>query len=564
MKLLELKIRRSVAGSCYLLINQQATPHLNLPYAGDTLRLESAGHPQLTNSIFYLRGNSTSSDYTEIRVNKAQRDIIIRTLMQFCGSNGFRFSINISNNSSIEFLCSNGSFPLGHIIVNNLSEAISVVQSWIEHIDRKDTFTLDDLGPGSELYFTNMSTLPVKSKPRKVTETKYSCTICNKKDIVANKMQSSTICRKCYDEIPECITCHKKNKILNKYNDITIGEVLICDRCYHLSNCIDCKKEGLTLLFKPSIKIHENGKNECLPSSHCNKCSQKLTTCKHCSYSYDHNIYSICPCRIPKTFKDMIYPYNENVLNHLPLDEGTKELFGIEIEVGVHLKNRHKFQEVYQQTSDVIYNNAITLYDSSIDYIDKSNGIENQYKGFEIVSRPLTYKNILGFIKHLSENRHPLLRCWEVGTTGIHIHVNKQFLSNIDIGKILIFINDKKNRKFIKMIAKREDGKYAKFVPRTMADYCDDSPECHYYAINTNKPHTIEFRIFRGTLNQVTMLSYIQFVKSLIEYVKSNSINSLKYSDYVNWLMNTTTQYPELTSRIRREDLENIDEEGQI
>ncbi len=209
---------------------------------------------------------------------------------------------------------------------------------------------------------------------------------------------------------------------------------------------------------------------------------------------------------------------------------------------------------------------AIAVYDSSIDWLDGSDKTQrNTYRGFEIVTRPLNLENMIDFIKRLTEKRHEKLRSWHVGTAGIHIHVarNRQKkdrngrrvpnLTEIEIGKLLMFVNEPKNRHMIKHIARRYNAKYARFQNKRIIDCRDKSKDCHYDAINTNKDHTIEFRIFRGTLNQETILSYLQFIYAAIAFVRITPANSksLSFIRFLEWLSRTPkSQYRHLKKRL--------------
>jgi len=379
-----------------------------------------------------------------------------------------------------------------------------------------------------------------------------------------------------------CEICRGYTNELNAVTDSMGQEYKACVNCSRTKICIICKNRELINSVKYKISIDNEGNIEggrLSGSNHlCTKCCSSDSSylrCGKCGSYYDKIRYSRCPCSIPHDFKKMIQPYNADVTHTHSADVFSIELFGIEIETGVLYKQREKYEEVYNQTYELVKNDAIMVYDSRIDYLDGSQKKKpSNYRGMEIVTRPMIYKNALRFLKKFSKNRHPLLKSWEVGTAGIHIHTSKAALSRIQIGKLGLFINDKKNRELLKLIAKRENKKYAKYLTRKLTDYADNSHECHYYALNTSKPNTIEIRIFRGTLNLDTLISYLQFFKSLIDFIKlapngvasSSEENNLYYKDYIDWLMTTEkSRFRELKNRIKKELTDNIIiEEGEI
>jgi hypothetical protein len=371
---------------------------------------------------------------------------------------------------------------------------------------------------------------------------------------------------------PNCGGASEDKNYLKKYTNSLGKKSEMCSYCNKTVKCSCCGFDEPTRFVRRAIDISaEDGANIRLQI--CTKCSQQKFPegCQNCGYYYNHKEFHQCPCQIREDFKSMIQPFNADVLKFYKMDTYSDELFGIEIESGTLARNRRFFPEIADVTGELIAGDAIMKYDSSIDYINKAEGVKNLFRGFEVVTRPMLYKNTIRFMRKFCKNRHPTLRSWEVGTCGLHIHVSKKCLRPIEVGKILLFINSKVNRNFIKMIAKREDKKYAKFLPKKITDFNKNTPGAngvpneHYEAINTSKPHTIEFRMFRGTLNAQTMVSYLQFVKSLVEFVRVTENINLTYKKYVDWLFSTErSSFRELKERIKSEQVTRIKEDGEI
>lgn len=407
---------------------------------------------------------------------------------------------------------------------------------------------------------------------------KLSCSNCDSSDYLQIDHELNDVfCANCNNKANEkkCYNCRKlSNKVVDY--ESCVGKIELCPKC--INNQIFC---GHCFTYNPSRLMQKeyifapSGKTV----SHqltCIKCcdTKNNLTLHNYHHYYDSSKYDTCPCLYMLDFKNKINVWNDDVLNYYTKDRESTELYGIELEVGSHVKNRPVYSDILNKVQNLVDGDAILKYDSSIDYLDGSKKQHpNDYRGFEIVTRPMTYKNSKKFLSDLVDNRPDELRSWQVGTTGVHIHVNKKYLSKLEIGKLLLFINNSKNRPFITFIAKRENKKYAKFLKRNILDYGDDSHNCHYYALNTSKPYTIEFRMFRGTLNKTTLLSYLQFVKSLIEFIKIHSIsgkapyvstklNGLSYKLYLSWLFSTNrSQYRELKYRIKHNEDFTFDEQ---
>src|SRR4051812_17519678 len=85
--------------------------------------------------------------------------------------------------------------------------------------------------------------------------------------------------------------------------------------------------------------------------------------------------------------------------------------------------------------------------------IMKNDGSLPQGASFEICSRPATLeihkKTWQTFFQdeEIQKNLMPTKAC------GMHVHINRDQLSDLQIGKIVFFVQSKENRKFIRLIA---------------------------------------------------------------------------------------------------------------
>lgn len=346
--------------------------------------------------------------------------------------------------------------------------------------------------------------------------------------------QNMLMCGKCMSKYSKCDLCSNLRDKLTEHTDSLGKKKNVCAYCKPTMTCDKCGFKELKLEQILFYFIDNNGETQ--STKLCKKCGQNNKNCGFCGNYYVPE-YPDCPCRIPKDFKGMLQPYNADVTQHLPLDEDCT--MGMELEVGVHLKHRPYWLQIYNQTHELTNQDAITVYDSSIDYLDGSAKTKpNTYRGFEIVTRPMNERNMIKFIYKLTENKHKLLKSWYVETCGIHIHYSRKHLTKIEIGKLLKFINEPGNNRLIKFVARRYNPKYAPLSPKKITD-CKIKPKDHYHALNLSKNPTIEFRIFKGSLKRDTLLSYVQFVKSSIAFVRNTSACDLTAERYLEWIQTT-------------------------
>lgn len=130
-------------------------------------------------------------------------------------------------------------------------------------------------------------------------------------------------------------------------------------------------------------------------------------------------------------------------------------------------------------------------------------------------------------------------RSHNTNTCGLHIHINRRAFGDTQdeqtktIEKV-IWLTEKFKTE-IEVFARRQANRYAQFrtSPRDDSDTKKRkiketfNPPHHYYNINTNKQHTIEFRMFRGTLKINTIIMSIVLCKNLISIAKSRSENEI-------------------------------------
>jgi hypothetical protein len=151
--------------------------------------------------------------------------------------------------------------------------------------------------------------------------------------------------------------------------------------------------------------------------------------------------------------------------------------------------------------------------------------------GFEIVSHP----HSLAEMQNLNWNflrtlRSKGFRSWDTDTCGLHVHVSRTAFrkdGKRDEAHELRFqklIYD--NSTQVCAIAGRQSS-YARFmdkgklVPKVKYGQSMD----RYEAINVQNDHTLEIRVFKGSLRKERVLSAVEFIHSAVEYTRNMKIN---------------------------------------
>lgn len=305
-------------------------------------------------------------------------------------------------------------------------------------------------------------------------------------------------------------------------------------------------------LFHRSLrrKLYRNGEE--LNVMHTTIDSPKFVHCGNCGTYYDApNGNEVNPVRVREDIlnqhdgricdrcydliltKTVIKPYNDKTYPKMictsvkrwrvkekkavPTEFKARRLFGAEAELEVKDKThlaKHAIILIKTLGPDFV----LAKHDGSIKDPD------GNVVGFELVTAPadLTTHRARWRAIESAEN-YTLLRSWDTTTCGFHVHVSREVLSALQIGRIQTFVNHPANKKFIEIVAGRSEQKYTKYYPKKLADSLRPIPggnhdEKRRVAVNLCNEKTIEFRIFRGTINYQHMIRNIEFCDAVCDY----------------------------------------------
>ena len=240
------------------------------------------------------------------------------------------------------------------------------------------------------------------------------------------------------------------------------------------------------------------------------------------------------------------YPTEERLckqkLKQEPQITKTTLVSGLEIEMEAREDCPYDFP---QQITD-LFNEEYCMF--------KGDGSLN--RGFEMVTAPCTLEyhrealsKLFNWHNWKDDDGNTHVKAWNTDTCGLHINLNRKSFSQAEIGKILVFINDEMNTKFINKVSGRSSEGYAKRSPKKISDgkfinFVDEK----YVAVNLTHTTHIELRIFRGNVTRNGILRCLEFSYALAHYVKrcSIKISSLHYQEFLKWFNNPRikSQYP--------------------
>lgn len=211
-------------------------------------------------------------------------------------------------------------------------------------------------------------------------------------------------------------------------------------------------------------------------------------------------------------------------------------------------------------------------------YFERDGSLDD-YHGFEIITQPLgktewadyapklldvlTRKGVVGYNHPDTSNSY-----------GIHISVNRNYLSPLQEARMSMFLTAHENSAFVRSIAQREriyGGESSRQIGsiysgeqkiRNIGGINQYHPNKKIYGMGKYSPlnlkdYVAECRIFQSTLHTESFVKNLEFMWALVEWtsVKTASGSSWMHTDFVKWLCarpDVEVDYPYLLAYLRR------------
>lgn len=215
-------------------------------------------------------------------------------------------------------------------------------------------------------------------------------------------------------------------------------------------------------------------------------------------------------------------------------------LFGVEAEVEMA-------EPASGSTKNRIANSVLRSLGSEFAIIKSDGSLDN---GFEIVSAPACLETHRRYWPKLdSMPDKDSLRAWDTSTCGFHVHVGKDSLTTLQVGRIIHLINHPANKSFVQKVAGRSSDRWSKFINKKLSCAHPNLTQStdKYEAVNTLHRETIEFRIFRGTINTRHIIRNLEFVDAVCQFClpSSRSFKELAESaSFIRFCVENRKAYP--------------------
>ena len=310
--------------------------------------------------------------------------------------------------------------------------------------------------------------------------------------------------------------------------------------------CTECADDGdytnsctiCDVLTSPDAYYDFQNREGCISEEYvCRSCfTTRVYRCNgyDCDVVFVRNNRGLCDI----CTENSLQSWDANVLNHknVVLDT-TKIYYGVELEVEWTGDHPAKWGELISAVEDC----AIVKGDGSLDY------------GAEIVTIPASLAKHKEWWPSVREKFPSSIRSWDTSTCGMHVHVSRKPLTQLQIGKMLVFLNAKSNRHWLDYLAGRGSTEYCNIYPKKFGDVKNYDEE-RYEALNLCNAGTVEFRVFRGTLNVQRILRNIEYVAAVVDYcgiARTSARDMEKFSTFIEFLGQERKTYPALFEKVQ-------------
>lgn len=386
----------------------------------------------------------------------------------------------------------------------------------------------------------------------------------------------------------ETIICFECGGEIQEGEDrYSIGnENYICEDCKdeYYSYCEDCEE---LVHVDDLVAVDDNNRYVC------EDCSDSYYTCDHCEglysehhiavntirltlcdYCYSNYYFTCAGCdevehldygetvdgyyycsSCAEEYRGPIQPYS---YKPVPVFFGGSAGYGVELEIDEGDYKQEAARAISEAGGDHIYlKEDGSLSSAGIEIVTHPASLDYHMNNFpwdDICRVALSY----GYRSH------------DTDTCGLHIHASRSLFGislmeqDLTIAKIMLLFDRWYDTEIVKF-ARRNLMKMRRWADKPDAGIepgdDENSARCkakntanhRYKAINLCNTHTVEFRIFRGTLKRDTIIASIQWVDVLIKYCRETQLKDLFNVTWNDIFGNTG--YTELTEYLKQRNL---------
>lgn len=392
--------------------------------------------------------------------------------------------------------------------------------------------------------------------------TAQTCAVCSTDidaDDVLMTVNDDVVCNDCVRSCERCDDVYSTDDDMSVVNGDSVWCAdCVSQRAYYCDSCEEYNSYG-------AVRLQDRREDWC------EDCLSNTYWCEDCDGYY---VDGCDEGHDDEPDERIIHDYNykPDALFH-----GTKAerlYFGIEIEV-----------EAYRNLSEAS-EYAYRLEQLGLAYLKSDGSLSN---GFEVVSHPISHHYWKNEAQEFFDTMEGLrtehkVKSWDTTTCGIHIHVSRTGFGNAVTGEgsgphMHRFLNlIYSNQELYEALAGRASSRWASFhdIDREVWNYDTDGNRRgtksvrhirnkithgyaseRYSAVNTKNAHTLEIRIFRGSVNSNVIKAHLDLAHASVEYTRVMSVSqvrdgALSPDNFIAYIKANEVLYPELVARLAK------------
>jgi len=388
------------------------------------------------------------------------------------------------------------------------------------------------------------------------------------------------------NEMLTCTNCSSEVSVDDAVHDSNASDIIYCNDCYRICercddiggtddnwNCIDdseywcenCTEYAAT--WCDYCESYNTGSSIYVSDRQCSYCENCADNASYCDDCDEYNMDG-CDCS-EGTRMIHDYSYRPDPIFHATTSDD-RLFFGIEIEVENPQRmgwgNKVEAAEYAQAQLEPI----------DLAYLKSDGSLSD---GFEIVTHPMThdfYQNqaseLWNTLEHLRTNYS--MKSWGTSTCGLHIHISRTgFKGGAHMHRFLNLIYS--NEEFYSLMAGRNSSRWAKFDDvlqsawegerdefgsrnyKTWRSYRDKIEHGRrsdrYSAVNTQNAHTLEMRIFKGSIKSSRVKAMISLAHASVEFTRNLTVQdvvagALNSDTLMTYIDENASMYPDLVA----------------
>ena len=374
----------------------------------------------------------------------------------------------------------------------------------------------------------------------------FVCDICGEEHGIGARTtvrDGRDVCEHCLET--DFAYCEHCNEYVDAYDIVSIdnGREYWCQSCaeedaYLCEDCEDWFTRGRMFTIYGSYRADRNICDHCYTYRDWHQCEDCGAVVRECDDAYwDEDAEEwLCRSCYERHSTNAIHNYSykpEPEFAYRGNEDYAKTLmFGVELEVdSVNDIPCDDRRETAKAVTEAAGGRVYCKSDGSLD------------SGFEIVSHPaslahhmyqMRWANLMRICNKAGYRSH------ETETCGLHIHVGRTQLGNDNLSRELAVCNlvilSKTLQSELTKFSRRKSEHLSHWAAFTHYDFAamhDDVERTErayntrnngrYQSVNLQNTHTVEFRIFRGTLKRDTFIAAIQLVSNLCQYAMAHT-----------------------------------------